>query len=98
MTGNIMTYKDIVMKRFIIKYATIAEQVTKDSFNTLEEAISFCEKETEGAQLYDGNKPNRNEYFWYEVYDTSIGNWNGDEVDDEHIDEASVYVTNDFWV
>lgn len=85
------------MKKFIVKYATIAEQVTKESFNTLEEAISFCDKATEDAQVYDGDKPNRNEYFWYEVYDTSIGTWTGEEVDAEHLDAASVYVTNDFW-
>jgi hypothetical protein len=41
------------MKKFIVKYATIAEQVTKESFNTLEEAISFCDKATEDAQAYD---------------------------------------------
>lgn len=86
------------MKRFIVKYATIAEQVVKDSFDTLEEAVAYCDKETEGSQLYDGDKPNRNEHFWYEVYDTSVGIWENEEVDTEHIDEASVYVTNDFWV
>lgn len=86
------------MKRFIAKYATIAEQVTKNSFNTLEEAISFCEKETEGAQLYDGSVHTHNDYYYYEVYDTSIGVWENDEVDNEHIDEASVYTTKNFWI
>lgn len=86
------------MKRYIAKYATIAEQVTKDSFNTLEEAISFCEKETEGAQLYDGSVQTHNDYYYYEVYDTSIGAWENDEVDNEHMDEASVYRTKDFWI
>lgn len=85
------------MKRFLVKSATIAEQVTKDRFDTLEEAIAFCDKETEDAQVYDGNRPNRNEHYWYEVYDTSIGLWENDEVDAEHIDKASVYVTKDFW-
>ena len=86
------------MKRFLVKYATIAEQVVKDSFDTLEEAITYCDKETVGSQVYDGDKSNRNEHFWYEVYDTSVGVWENNEVDIVHVDEASVYVTNDFWV
>lgn len=85
------------MKRFLVKYATIAEQVVKDGFDTLEEAIAYCDKETEGAQVYDGDKANRNEHYWYEVYDTSVGVWENNEVDIDHIDESSVYVTKDFW-
>lgn len=82
-----------IMKRFVVNYGTIAEQVTEDSFDTLDEAIEYCNAKVEGQQLYDGSNPLRNDHFWYEVWDSEIGVWNKDQCDYE-----SVYVTMDYWV
>lgn len=81
------------MKRFVVNYGTIAEQVTENSFDDLDKAIEYCNAKVEGQQPYDGSNPLRNDYFWYEVWDSEIGVWNKDQVECE-----SVYVTRDYWV
>lgn len=86
------------MKKYLVKYATIGSQQTEDRFDTIDEAIHFCDKKVEDAQPYDGGDFTRNDRFWYEVYDTSIGDWVGDRVDDAHIDASSVYTTEDYWI
>lgn len=86
------------MKKYLVKYATIGSQQTEDRFDTIEEAISFCNKKTEGSRPYDGYDLTKNDHYWYEVYDTSIGHWENDQVDDDHIDESSVYTTEYYWI
>lgn len=71
------TTKDI----YVIIYGTIAEEVPVSYSPTLEEAISYCNRNTDGMIPYNGDRPNRNEYFWYAV------TLNGKEV----------YITNEYW-
>lgn len=74
--------EDVIKKdNYIIVYGTIAEEVPVKYSLTLEEAIAYCDKNTDGMILYDGDRPNRNEYFWYAVT----------------LDGEEVYTTNNYW-
>lgn len=71
----------IETKEYIVLYGTIAEEVEVEHFFTLTEAINWCNKNTRGMTLFDGDRCNRNDHFWYTV------TLHGEEV----------YTTNNYW-
>lgn len=77
--------------RYVVKKACQAEQLEVESFDNLDEAIKYSENEVKGFILWNGDYNAHGDTFWYEIYDTSIPNW------DENLDESSVYTTKEYW-
>lgn len=74
--------EDVIKRdKYVVIYGTIAEEVPVSWFFTLKEAIAYCDKNTDGMIPYNGDRPNRNEYFWYAVT----------------LDGKEVYITNEYW-
>jgi hypothetical protein len=88
------------LKHYIVKYADIAGQILKAQFDEFDEAVNFATTQVQGEKLYNGEL-SHNDFFWYEVYNTEVGEWNNDGIlldgFEDKIDEASVFCTRNYW-
>ena len=78
--------------RYVVKRATIVEQIYIASFATLNEAIAFSESKVKDYMPCEEDSIH-NTYFWYEVYDSTMNEYASNDT----VAEASVYTTNNYY-
>lgn len=78
--------------RYVVKRATIVEQIYIASFATLNEAIAFSESKVKDYMPCEEDSIH-NTYFWYEVYDSTMKEYASNDT----VAEASVYTTNNYY-
>lgn len=76
------------MKKFVVFYSNDVESSKVKEFDTLNEAVAYCEEQTKGEELANGDF----KMFKYEVYDTEA------QTEDGNIFELDpVYKTPYYW-